>query len=491
MSPTRTAKLLFTAVTIFCFGLLVLVHFYRIPTEERTSFFNLLRVLSLSGYYIFTLYYLLKYLFLVPKEIIDWLESGLMRSDETLAQEITDEHSARWVSFLVLILALHFGKGLFTSPAIVALLGCSLFWFVAKVILRSKRRFTTEDINDVLRKASLRSFLVFSMAHKSEWAGEHLPLFGGKSQKSILVTRILSLLVLALIFVGLYELQPVTLFLQLVFSVGVVTLQLSLMINDYDAACLHVLANDNARLEQELRTAHDMQMSLMPTGDPHVEGFDISGVCRPAQEVGGDYYDYVWLDRKKTRFGIVIADVSGKAMKAAMTAVMTSGMIYREIGGNGSPKIILREINRPMYLKTDRRIFTAMSFAAIDVRTKQLMFSNAGQMQPIVKRGGQLRELKAKGARLPLGIMEDVKYDEVWLKLLKGDTVLFYTDGLSEAMNERKELFGFDRIESAFRTMRQELSAKEIVGTLFAEAQEFSGSSMQHDDITIVIVKVL
>lgn len=252
-----------------------------------------------------------------------------------------------------------------------------------------------------------------------------------------------------------------------------------------------ILLEERAALSSELRTAHEAQMGLMPTSDPVVPGFDISGVCRPAEEVGGDYFDYVWLNEKKTKLGIAIADVSGKAMKAAMTAVMTSGMVYREIGQDQTPKEILREINRPMYFKTDRRIFTAMSFAVIDTRAKTLAFSNAGQMQPLLKRNNKIESLKVEGARLPLGMAQDVKYNELTIRLRSGDVVVFYTDGIPEAMNGREEMFGFDRLEAVVQQSESNRSAKQIVTTIVERVAEFASATKQHDDMTVVAVRAL
>jgi sigma-B regulation protein RsbU (phosphoserine phosphatase) len=210
----------------------------------------------------------------------------------------------------------------------------------------------------------------------------------------------------------------------------------------------------------------------------------------PAREVGGDYYDYVWLDQKKTKLGIAIADVSGKAMKAAITAVMTSGMIYREIENDDTPRSILRKLNRPMYLKTDRQVFTALSFAVIDFKKKLLTFSNAGQSQPILLRGNALSYIKVKGARLPLGVMENQKYREVLVKLKSGDTILFYTDGLPEATDAAHRLLGFEAVEEQLR-MHHQHSAAEIVQRMTEMVNRHTGKTEQHDDMTVVVVKVL
>lgn len=241
----------------------------------------------------------------------------------------------------------------------------------------------------------------------------------------------------------------------------------------------------------ELDVARRVQTGLMPSADPVVPGLDISGECRPASDVGGDYFDYLWLNEDKTRFGIAIADVSGKAMKAAMTAVMTSGMMYQEIGNSRTPREILTRINRPMYIRTEKHTFTAMSFAVIDTASRILSFSNAGQMNPLLLRAGSVRALKVGGVHLPLGVQEHVPYGELSEQLVAGDTLVFFTDGLPESMNEKNELFGFERIEAALLKLKNAATARAIVDGLFAEAQAFAGTARQHDDMTVVVVRVL
>ncbi|MFH0991489.1 MAG: PP2C family protein-serine/threonine phosphatase [bacterium] len=247
---------------------------------------------------------------------------------------------------------------------------------------------------------------------------------------------------------------------------------------------------EKLRLLEELRAAHDMQMGLMPVSDPVIEGFDISGRCIPASEVGGDYFDYLWMNEEKTKFGIAIADVSGHAMKAAITAVMTSGMIYREIGNNKSPKEILTNINTPMYLKTTKNTFTALSIAVLDLDKKMLTLSNAGQTQPILKRGNTTSFLKVDGNRYPLGVKEQVEYSEMKIQLQPDDLLVFYTDGIVEAMNEKKELYGFERLEQKIQNLANG-SAKEILEAMLSDVEKFVGSTKPHDDMTVVVVKVL
>ncbi len=247
---------------------------------------------------------------------------------------------------------------------------------------------------------------------------------------------------------------------------------------------------EKRNVQLELKAAHDMQMGLMPKEDPVVAGFDIAAVCVPANEVGGDFYDYVWLDRKKTKLGIAVADVSGKAMKAAMTAVLTSGMLYSELQKSASPRQVLRRINHPLYLRSDRRVFTALAFAVLDVRSRVISYSCAGQIPPVLIRNGRAEELKIHGLRLPLGIKDDLVYHELKIRLKKGDVLVFLTDGIVEAMNGAKEMYGFDGLrQSLLRSTG--LSAAGLRDHLLEDVKQFAGPAPQHDDMTVVVVKVL
>ncbi len=248
---------------------------------------------------------------------------------------------------------------------------------------------------------------------------------------------------------------------------------------------------EKARIVNELKAAHDMQMALMPTADPVVEGFDISGICLPAEEVGGDYFDYLWLDDRKTKFGNAMGDVRDKAKKGAMTAVMTSGMIHSEARNSPSPRAILQKMNRPLYFKTDKRVFDAICFAVLDTQTRTLTFSNAGQPQPVLKRDGEIEYLRLDGVHLPVGLHEDAEFGEVTVQLKSGDVVIFYTDGIPEAMNEKKEQFDFERVETSIRELQTSITASEVIRTLLKKVERYTGAVKRHDDMTVVVVRVL
>ncbi len=244
------------------------------------------------------------------------------------------------------------------------------------------------------------------------------------------------------------------------------------------------------RIKTELQTAHDAQMSIMPQKDPEVEGFDISGICVPANEVGGDFFDYIWLNEKKEKLGIAIGDVSGKAMKSAMTAVMTSGMIYLKADESSSIKEILQRVNRPLYFKTDKKVFTALCLASLDMKNSELTFANAGLNDPLLKKGSNVSKIKCDFHQLPLGVKPDLEYVEKKCTLAHGDVVVFVTDGITESKNASGDFFGQQALETLLAEMETTyLTAAEIKNQIVAQIKVFSEGAHQHDDITVVVVK--
>jgi sugar lactone lactonase YvrE len=249
----------------------------------------------------------------------------------------------------------------------------------------------------------------------------------------------------------------------------------------------------NIELIAELRTAREAQMSIMPHDDPVVDGFEISGICIPANTVGGDFFDYFWLNDKRTHFGIAVGDVSGKAMESAMTAVMANGMIYSKIELDGiSVSDMMTSLNRPMFAKTDRKMFTALCLASLDVAKRALTFTNAGLIEPLLKSGDSVRYIEGTGSKHPLGLIEDAAYQSTSLQLTSGDVVLLLTDGIPEAQNHSRQLYSDERLKELLRNMdTSSLSAAEIKQKIIDDVEHFSGNASQHDDMTVIVMKVL
>jgi serine phosphatase RsbU (regulator of sigma subunit) len=245
-------------------------------------------------------------------------------------------------------------------------------------------------------------------------------------------------------------------------------------------------------LQTELSLAHDVQVSLMPKENPSVPGFDIAGMSTPAKEVGGDLYDFLPLGNGDSRFGVSVVDVSGKGMQAAMAAVFTSGAYASEAKQSCSPADILTRVNRAVYHHSRRGHFVSFLLAGLDVPSRTVHYANAGQTKPLLRSGGDVRWLDAAGVHFPLGTQPETHYEESSIQLSSGDMLCLLTDGFTEAMNAVQEPFGAERIEAFFR--RQDiatLTAFEMLQVLGEEVERFTGDAPQHDDMTMVVMKVL
>ena len=245
-------------------------------------------------------------------------------------------------------------------------------------------------------------------------------------------------------------------------------------------------------LQTELKLARDVQLSLMPKEHPVVEGFDIAGRSTPAQEVGGDHFAYSDLSANDGMFGISVFDVSGKGMQAAMSAVFTSGALVNESMRTSSPAETLVRLNRTIHSHSKRGHFVAFLLASLNVKRKTLSFANAGQTKPLLCSNGTVQWLDGCGVNFPLGMVEVSEYQDRSVQLHSGDTVLFMTDGFTEAMNIAKEQFGPERMEELVKSaMSGTTSAVGIINSVEIEVRRFMQSAPQHDDMTMVVVRVL
>lgn len=244
-------------------------------------------------------------------------------------------------------------------------------------------------------------------------------------------------------------------------------------------------------LQTELRLAHEVQVSLMPEKQPELAGFDIAGMSVPAQEVGGDLFDFASSDRMEG-LCISVVDVSGKGMQAAMAAVFTSGALASELRKSTSPAAILTDLNHAVFHHSRRGHFVAFLSGCLKPYGGVFTFANAGQTKPLLLRGTTARWLDGQGPHFPLGMQAGTVYVDCGVELQQGDILFLLTDGFTEAMNEARESFGTERVE---RTVTGEgiasLSAADIVKRLTDDVQLFAGTTPQHDDMTLVVIKVL
>ena len=258
-------------------------------------------------------------------------------------------------------------------------------------------------------------------------------------------------------------------------------------------ARLFQVSLQKSRMEEELKIAHDIQMSMLPERAPEVEGLRIAARSIPAREVGGDFYDFVAMDGEgaEGRVAVVVGDVSGKAVSGALV-MAASRSVFRVLSEAGAPVgEVMNRMNSRLHRDVRKGMFVAALYVLLDVRGRTLTLSNAGQTSPILcpADGGPPILIENDGDRFPLGIIEDCSYEERCVPLNSGDVVILYTDGVVEAVNSVGEMYGFERFLETVGSGRH-LSADALLERLLEDASRFAGGAEQHDDITVVVAKV-
>jgi sigma-B regulation protein RsbU (phosphoserine phosphatase) len=248
------------------------------------------------------------------------------------------------------------------------------------------------------------------------------------------------------------------------------------------------------RLRQEFEDARRTQLSLLPRQSPRIEGFEIEGICLPAQEVGGDFYDYLPLGDLPLGgdlLAIVLADVAGKGMKGAMYAVLAYGILHAEAKFGVFPSQMLWILNEDLRARFQERMNCAMCIATLDVNNRLLRYANAGIPYPLVKRGGQVFEVESNGP--PLGGFRRFEYKDVELELQPGDVVVFLSDGITESPSKDDPERWYQETERLFSVIDgfdAKMTARGMIDAILADVRDFSGDTAQSDDQTIVVVKV-
>jgi sigma-B regulation protein RsbU (phosphoserine phosphatase) len=255
-------------------------------------------------------------------------------------------------------------------------------------------------------------------------------------------------------------------------------------------------AAEKKRLEEELRIAHEIQMSLLPQGALRMPGLSVTALCVPAREVGGDYYDFLPLDEH--RVGVLIADVSGKGTSAALYMAELKGLVLSLSRIHTSPRDLLITANRIIAEHLDARSFITMTYAVVDLRAGTLTYARAGHTPLIYLPGapGASRRVRiltpdgmVLGLKLDRGEMFERLLEEQTIPLHAGDLYLLFTDGISEAMNDRDDCFGEQRLGRLIEE-HAHLPADELRERMLREISAFVGGAPQHDDMTMILLKV-
>jgi sigma-B regulation protein RsbU (phosphoserine phosphatase) len=244
-------------------------------------------------------------------------------------------------------------------------------------------------------------------------------------------------------------------------------------------------------MAKELEIARQIQQRLFPHENPNLPGFDIAGCCIPAQEVGGDYYDFI--SDEKGKLGIVIGDVSGKGLPASIYMTLTKGIFQSHSNERIHPKDLLSSINRFMYQSLEKNVFITLYFAVLNPNTKEFTVARAGHLPALhyeqAKNSLTLIEPKGIGVGLEKGEVFDKNIDSLKLVLKPRDWVIFYTDGFSEAMNNNRQEYGDKRIHEFIKN-HLNLSASALIEALIANVNEFTAGAPMTDDMTIIAIKI-
>jgi sigma-B regulation protein RsbU (phosphoserine phosphatase) len=275
--------------------------------------------------------------------------------------------------------------------------------------------------------------------------------------------------------------------------------------NREDVDLLHTVSNQGAvaienarlfqenlekqRMEEELAIGRELQMSMLPATCPEIDNFDFAAFSTPAREVGGDFYDFIEMGPDK--LGFVIGDVTGKSVSGALV-MSASRSVFRmlseeELGVGES----MNRANKRIKKDIKSGMFVALLYVVLNAKNKSLNLCSAGQTQPIhlSAESGQAVLVETEGDTFPLGILDDANYEETNLQLMPGDKIVFYTDGIVEAMDPQEEMFGFERLLEVVQSS-QTFSADELLQEIMDKVGECTGNAPQHDDLTVIVLNV-
>ena len=241
----------------------------------------------------------------------------------------------------------------------------------------------------------------------------------------------------------------------------------------------------NAQVKTDLDIAHQVQRRFLPQRRPDIEGYDFYAYYRAAERVGGDYYDYIPLDEDNV--AVIVADVVGHGIAAALLMAKLSGEARFALASNGDPVEAFHRINQSLSgLNLDKFVTAIMGL--FNTKTNQVTFVNAGHMGPVLKRAnGEVCSMEIEGAGMPLGILESTTYGSSTFEIEEGDVFLMYTDGVNECMNPEGELLGTDRLIEEIRES-QAKTPESIGKVVYDSVQRFVAGGPQHDDICYVSV---
>src|SRR5437868_4853433 len=248
---------------------------------------------------------------------------------------------------------------------------------------------------------------------------------------------------------------------------------------------LHDQLIEKKRLETQLEVARQVQLELLPAHDPELEGFDISAYNFPTEEVSGDYYD--WVRIYDDQIGVVIADVSGKGVPAALLMAFLRAGLRAATHIGYAPHISMSKVNYLLWESIERNQFVTAFYGILDATNHTIAYSNAGHNPALLMDKDGTARFEERGG-VPLGMFRDTRYYEYFETIEPGQMLVLYTDGVTEAMNSAGEEYGRERLVDAVRQAR-ELTAHEIIDFVHRDVIEWTEGLGAHDDVTFFIIK--
>jgi phosphoserine phosphatase RsbU/P len=255
-------------------------------------------------------------------------------------------------------------------------------------------------------------------------------------------------------------------------------------------AIIYSEANEKKRLDHDLQIAREIQGVLLPSVAPSFDGFEIHGLNIPARQVSGDYLDYIKVDDE--RLGVVIGDVSGKGVPASLIMAICRSVLRSTAPGNPSPSDVLGKVNRQLYPDIKEDMFISMAYVILDHVHNAVTLARAGHDAPLLYKNSAQTVTPVKPPGMAVGIDSGDVFDRITrdfsLELERDDCLIFYTDGVTEALNAEGDEFGLERM---MRSVQQSAvkGAPAIIDRLTEEVRTFIGSEPQNDDITLIAIR--
>ncbi len=264
------------------------------------------------------------------------------------------------------------------------------------------------------------------------------------------------------------------------------TLSAQIAISIENAQLYQRVAHQEQRLERDLAMAREVQLRLLPPVKPQHNHAEFSTRFIPARTIGGDIYDFVRYDANRS--AVVLGDVSGKATAAALYAALVSGIMRSAASRLLSPSELLESLNDSLQERKVDSQYVVMLYSLWNDENRTLQIANAGATQPLFCRNGEVDTVHAEG--FPLGMFPNVKYEEFSLSTQPGDSLIFFSDGITDAQNMNGDMFGDDRLKLVVKKNAQK-SASKIADAILSEVAKFQGERERFDDETVVVLKVL